>query len=471
MSFARGERVYFDLDKDFSEQLGAQNDDSQNSAPPMVPSTAFVGDILERDSSAPPPAPSFKGSATGFPAPKKRTSRVSAFKQQRAAKAESPTSFLPKRQEAPQPSPQSNQGAALPEDDRIRIDAENRQRLAEMTPAEIERERQELFDGLTPRLIQKLLNRSNINSGSNEQDWDKGIPPAPPADEERAEKKPSTKKVTFQQPTNPQPLTTEDRDPTLSKSENQTLPQSATGTIPDTHFIDSSSSIHFPHPPQPPELDPNSPSFLNDLHDKYFPELPYDPSRVSWMAPIDPSDTSSPYHPAQQAMSAAELRFDFRGALLAPSHAREIPVTKGLHHHGDAPEAAGYTIPELARLARSKVASQRCMAYQTLGRILYRLGKGEFGVEEGRQRVDGPADIVKDPNVVEDGDDEDGVIDQESVGSAMCTGLWECVEEGHVIETLTEEANKERGHLSAKTYAQEALWNWRRGGGRRRKAV
>ena len=64
--------------------------------------------------------------------------------------------------------------------------------------------------------------------------------------------------------------------------------------------------------------------------------------------------------------------------------------------------------------------------------------------------------------------DED---DEDDVGDAMAAGLWNCVEEGRVIETLTEEAAKEKGHLTAKTFAQEALWNWRRGGGRKRHAV
>jgi hypothetical protein len=57
------------------------------------------------------------------------------------------------------------------------------------------------------------------------------------------------------------------------------------------------------------------------------------------------------------------------------------------------------------------------------------------------------------------------------VGSAMASGLWSCIEEGRVVETMTEEANKTKGHLTARTFAQEALWNWRRGGGRTRHAV
>ena len=83
------------------------------------------------------------------------------------------------------------------------------------------------------------------------------------------------------------------------------------------------------------------------------------------------------------------------------------------------------------------VASQRCIAYQTLGRILFRLGKGEWGSE----------------------------------GDELVMGLWECVKEGKVVERMTEEARKEgAGSLTAKAMAIEALWNWQQGGGRRWKA-
>lgn len=198
---------------------------------------------------------------------------------------------------------------------------------------------------------------------------------------------------------------------------------------------------------------------------------------MAWMAPIDPQDKTSPYHPSQTAFNASDLRFDFKGALLAPSIAREIPVTQGLHHHAAAPEAAGYTIPELAAMARSTVPAQRCVAFQTLGRFLYRLGKGEFGFEKVRQKTsieDGPVKVAKDPSKIdedEEVDEDDVEVDMEDAASAMAAGLWYCVEEGRVVETLTEEANRDRGHLTSRTFAQEALWNWRRGGGRRRQAV
>ncbi|KAF2707417.1 hypothetical protein K504DRAFT_458861 [Pleomassaria siparia CBS 279.74] len=466
MSFARGERVHFDFDTGGIERTGPEQDETPEST-----STPFVGDILERAPSAanPPSAPTFKAQAntTGFPAHKKRTSRVSAFKQQRAAKIESPS-------QNGRPNIGTSNGVKSAQDEEKRqIDEENRQRIASMSAEEIEEERNELMSQLPASLIQKLLARANINQGSNERDFDDLETPAsaapPQVDSVKNESKtPTTKKVTFDD--SPAKTSAPVHEPLTSASSPTTTPLPDTNNTHDVQNLENlPSSIHFPTPAQPPDLDPNSNTFLTDLHEKYFPNLPYDPASVSWMRPIDSSDTTSPYHPSQTALNASELRFDFNGALLAPSHAREIDVTKGLHHHADAPEAAGYTLPELARLSRSAVAAQRCMAYQTLGRILYRLGKGEFGEEHGKYKAErAPVQVVKNPNV-QDEEDSDG--DEEDVGSAISRGLWTCIEEDRVIETLTEEASREKGHLTAKTYAQEALWNWRRGGGRKRQAV
>lgn len=446
MEFQRGERVNLNFDTGGVEKLEPEDDH----APPLPVFPTFVGDILERESVNPPVAPSLTGNVKGFPAHKKRTPRVSAFKQQRAAKA----------QEAAEPNKPSAQNDSTPraprstlEQEKQSIDEENRNRLAAMSDDEIEQERQELMQSLNPALLQRLLARSNIDDGSNERDLHEPEQTAPlQTSEAKIEPEPkprSPKEVSFAEP-----------EPKETK---QVPPPPISEPTPE----DPQESIHFPRPPQPPDLDPNDPNFLKNLHDKYFPTLPYDPSSLSWMSPIDPNDTSSPYHPSQTALNASELRFDFKGALLPPSVARSLPTDRGLHHHADAPEAAGYTIPELAVLSRSAVPAQRCMAYQTLGRILYRLGQGEFGVEKGRKE-EGNVRVVKNPNVQESEDEDE---DEEDAGSAMAAGLWGCIEAGYVIETLTEEANKTRGHLTARTFAQEALWNWRRGGGRKRQAV
>jgi hypothetical protein len=359
----------------------------------------------------------------------------------------------------------------IDQDEREKIDQENNERIANMSADEIEQERNELLSALSPSLIQRLLARSNIDEGSNERDLNPDAPPVPPTDiavPEQTGKPANNKKVSFATEEEPQaPPQVEEQAATPTRNA-EASSAAHTDTNLTSQIEEFASSVHFPKPPQPPELDPNSDTFLDDLHQKYFPDLPHDPASLSWMKPVDPSDTTSPYHPSQIALNASELRFDFKGALLAPSKARQIATTKGLHHHADAPEAAGYTIPELARLARSAVPTQRCIAYQTLGRVLYRLGKGEFGEEKDKRDVDAPVQVAKDPNQE---DDEDDIADEEDAGSFMATGLWNCIEEGKVIETLTEEAARPKGHLTARTYAEEALWNWRRGGGRKRKAV
>ncbi|KZM22682.1 uncharacterized protein EKO05_0009592 [Ascochyta rabiei] len=469
MEFQKGERVFLNF------ETGGVEKTEQETVPErtVIPAFDFVGDILEHNpaSATPPVAPSFKTNSNGFPAYKKRTPRVSAFKQQRAAKEQQATA-VPKAQDASSlhnaPPPRAK---FEPDEERRAIDEENQRRLDAMSEEEIEEERRELMANLSPEMIRRLLMRSSIDDGSNErQRWPEEEPatsePEPALETRHVEPepepatKPSTsKKVSFAAPA------TEDDTPVKASG---TASDTATDEQAHTYTEEATGSLHFPATPQPPDLDPNDPDFLKNMHAKYFPSLAYNPSTLSWMTPIDPSDKSSPYHPSQTALDASELRFDFKGTLLAPSIAREIPSDRGLHHHAHAPEAAGYTIPELAVTARSAVPAQRCMAYQTLGRILYRLGQGEYGVERPRQETDGPVRVAQNPDADAEEDDE---ADEADVGHYMAAGLWQCIEDGRVIETLTEEASREKGHLTARTFAQEALWNWRRGGGRKRHAV
>jgi len=305
-----------------------------------------------------------------------------------------------------------------------------------MSATEIEQEQRDLFRSLDPSTIQRLLRRANIDEPT--------APPtaAPGQVEVSPEGKPVvSKKVTFDDTAEPfQPPEIASRQIEGPEEVEQLAP--TTSTQENESVQSELPSIHWPRPPNPPDLDPDDPDFLESLHEKYFPNLAHDPSKLDWMKPTDESDTTSQYHPSHTSLDASSLRFDFKGALLPPRLARQISVTAGLHHHGDAPEAAGYTVPELARLARSQFAPQRCIAYQTLGRILYRLGGRQFGDE----------------------------TDKGSEGEFMCKGLWECMEEGRVLDALTEEANRSRGHTTAIAYAQEAVWNWKRGGGRKRKA-
>ncbi|GMF37637.1 unnamed protein product [Phytophthora fragariaefolia] len=70
------------------------------------------------------------------------------------------------------------------------------------------------------------------------------------------------------------------------------------------------------------------------------------------------------------AQDATMERFDLDGRRVDATDA-ELPVHSGLFHHGDDPDAAGYTLPELLHLARSFVASQRAMALAVVAKILH----------------------------------------------------------------------------------------------------
>ena len=427
--------------------------DAQNS--PEVPQVAstpqvfnpfnFVADVQERKPTAapaPPQPPAFNNSPSGFPAHRKRNVQ-SRFKKSR--QDVEPV--------APTPQPQSDDFEDDNDDfmttERRRIDEENRQRIAAMSPEEIEEEQRELLSSLDPSLIQRLLSRATIEEGGSNEDF--------PGLQEQIEEAKQEPKA---QPDIAKPRKTVK----FAEVEDEPAGAEANGTSlkPHKHDHDHSgyeaaaevalptdSTIHFPRPPQPPSLDPSHPNFLEDLHDKYFPDLPADPEKLEWMT----STPKNAYSASQTSLDPKDIRFAFTGALIPPSLAAEIPVTMGLHHHGDAPDAAGYTIPELAMLARSSVPAQRCVAFQTLGRVLYRLGKGEFG----------------DP-----GEEGQGTVGAKDTLGELARGLWFEVKKESVLEICLAESEG-RGaaggrHMGAKSYATEAVWLWQQGGGRRWKA-
>ncbi|KAL8713862.1 MAG: hypothetical protein Q9220_002007 [cf. Caloplaca sp. 1 TL-2023] len=428
----RGQRFNLDLD---SEEEGPPQDHVQNTSVrgPM----SLVTDIQERPPSTatrPPSPPSFKNSQDGFPAHKNRIKRPGASKERPLRRRGQEN----KPQSHPREVPRTTEISGNKEDEpseRHKIDVENKRRIAEMSSEDIEQARKELMTGLSSSLIEKLLKKANIEEDINVET---GIETT--KERGRVSPKSSQKNVHFD----------------LRDSEESIPPQSPRlnadpddGNAPTERPLDAQTvstfsgyptppSFHFPRPPTPPSLDPEDPEFLSKLHSTYFPSLPANPNALSWMQPPDPTESEA-YSPSQENMMPSAVRFDFRGRLLPPRLAAQILPTKGLHHHGTAPEAAGYTIPELAHLSRSSFPSQRCIAYQTLGRILYRLGTGVFGPEDHE----------------------------------LCQGLWKCIDQGRVLDTLTEEAARDErsGNRSCWVTATEAVWLWRKGGGRKWKAA
>ncbi|KAG5992223.1 hypothetical protein E4U54_003715 [Claviceps lovelessii] len=412
--------------------------------------TLLIGDIVERDSRESRPAefPAALPSSTGFPQHRRRW-KGSAFKQQRAGGASS-TNAHADNQKAP--NQDDGQSLTFDESERSRIDQENRRKLAGMSPQEIAQAQDDILAGLNPALIRRLLQRATIDdSSSSPSPFDTptqpdNSEPQPAGEQQRTSTPRITTSNTEQAPSaesrasSARPIASPDPQaspPNPPKNiEDKYDENKAPAQIPKDLFpiTEQPKSTHFPAPPSLPDLDPSDPNFLATLHEKYFPNLPADPSKLAWMAPVPTQDSDadkhSPYYPHPEIAISA-LRFDFRGRFLSPRVSRSIPSTKGLHHHGEAPEAAGYTIAELSRLARSAVPAQRCIAYQTLGRILYRLGRGEWGKTED------------DP---------------------IATGVWNAMKKGKVLESLMEAAAGDGGHRGSRAYATEALWLFERGG-------
>ncbi|KAG6178595.1 hypothetical protein E4U36_006286 [Claviceps purpurea] len=412
--------------------------------------TLLIGDIVERESreNRPVEFPVAAPSSTGFPQHRRRW-QGSAFKQKRAGSAPSNAKAHTASHNGAS-SQKNGQDKTLEEVERSRIDEENKRKLASMSPEEIAQAQDDIMNGLNPTLIQRLLQRANIDeSSSSPSPFD--TPASNDAAPELAEQQKSSPPQINIPSTEPAPGTESETpsartDPSSDSKdgapkppkkiaenydEDEAPPQIPPDLFPIAH---PPKPTHFPAPPNLPDLDPSDPNFLATLHEKYFPNLPADPSKLAWMAPIPTQDSvadkDSSYYPHPE-IAVSALRFDFRGRFLSPRVSRSIPSTKGLHHHGEAPEAAGYTIAELSRLARSAVPAQRCIAYQTLGRILYRLGRGEWGKTE---------------------DD------------AIATGIWVAIKKGKVLESLMEAAAGEGGHRGSRAYATEALWLFERGG-------
>lgn len=417
----------------FSLNISDDEGDTSN----IGSSNSFIQDIKERPMSGEVSAPKLGNSIHGFPKHKKHSKILNARRQKdfngKNLAADTPTVFA-------ESSP-SLEKTDLQKTEKQLIDEENRARLSGMSAEQIEIERQELLSQLDPTLIQRLLRRANLDEARG----DTGIEPPDEKNEPREplkiiEKKEVKSHLTDVEQGVPAPVIK--IKPTITRSvrfiedeDEPAYPIKLQPVSAEPISLCDEPKLHFPAIPSLPDLDPLDPSFLENLHGKYFPTLPKDPSKLAWMEPLPTQgtilDQKSSYYPAQASLPASALRFTFRGSLLPPRIARAVPVTKGLHHHGEAPEAAGYTVPELAHLARSVYPAQRCIAFQTLGRLLYRLGRGEWG-----------------------GKDSD-----------ISQGLWRCIEKGHVISTLEQAAATEGGHQGSKAYATEAIWLWQKGGG------
>ncbi|KTW27672.1 hypothetical protein T552_02112 [Pneumocystis carinii B80] len=262
------------------------------------------------------------------------------------------------------------------------INEENMRRISEMTHEEVIERKEELMKSLNPKLIEKLMYKKGMDKDVNDI----------------MNKK---KKVQF---------SFDDKDRFESVS-----------TFNEKEKVTTSSiEVHFPTAPFD-ELDPSSPDFFKQLHSKYFPDLPVDPSKLAWMMAPTKDEDEMDYHESMSEIAPESIRFDFNANILSPRISREVPMYIGLHHHANAPLAAGYSIPELVHLSRSTFPAQRCIAILILGRIMYKLSKYTYGY------------IVTD-------------------------ALKNVIRKSNAMESLIDAASEKTRHLSVRSYAEEALY-------------
>ncbi|AJU61072.1 AHL_G0013700.mRNA.1.CDS.1 [Saccharomyces cerevisiae] len=423
----------------------------------------LLGDIVEKDTSDSVEnndndALITNNSRTGFPElykPKKISSWKERLREKRAQKKTSAKQI--EKQQATTDAPLSEAKS---------IHNENIKILQGMTDEQIAQERQDLFDSLDPVLIAKLL--KNINKRAKDENnaplfaeiegasgtWvggnKQGIYDLPPLEDEDVnaalEIKPKSginpKHVQFEEDDDEKNNDDVDDIAPLDFQKAQSIDHMKNEDLfKDVHFIKENNQ----NEADLEKLDINDPDFNDKLHEKYFPDLPKEVNKLKWMKSVQQETNKNCI-----IENVSECRFDFNGDLVPPTRQIDSTIHSGLHHHSDSPELAGYTIVELEHLARSTFSSQRCIAIQTLGRILYKLGQKSY-----YQLV---------PEIDAETYKEDGSIS--NVMDKIYSMFWDLVKDGKIVESL-EIASDEKftRNLSVRNYAIDALWLWKQGGG------
>lgn len=361
-------------------------------------------------------------------------------------------------------------------DEKEQIHQENIEILSRMSTEDREEAKQDLLDTLDPAILQMLMNRasrkspaSNPTPSSSIQNidepvegaigtWVGGEHPeyekANVEDEETQNKEPKEpKKIRFNEEAKviyiDQALKVDD----IPKAEDnewedvEDLNEAPSPDLDDVKRLNDlkhDSQVHFPKPSEPyEELDINDPKFNEKLHAKYFPDLPQNVKQLDWMKETNEIPTSVEYE------SIIDVRFDFKGDIINSQNVQELSETNtGLHNHSQNPELPGYTLTELAHLLRSTFPGQCCIASRTLGRIMFKLGKLQYQIQEH-----------------DDEDDNEGSKNDKGQMGQFEIECWKLIIKLQIIDLLQHYVSDKQRNLSIKNYAIDALWLWKQGGG------
>uniref|UniRef100_A0A671R2D2 RNA polymerase II-associated protein 1-like n=1 Tax=Sinocyclocheilus anshuiensis TaxID=1608454 RepID=A0A671R2D2_9TELE len=197
----------------------------------------------------------------------------------------------------------------------MKIHEENQAKLQVMSQSEILEEQRKLLAQLDPRLVEFVRSR-------------------------KAQRTPGSESASG-------PVTSPELDHSIKAQESQR------DTMEDDEEDENQLVVQLPIKPQ-----------KEWLHmDKVEPE------KLEWTRDL-------PAPRKQSTKKAMQARFDFAGTLIPPT--KDLPTHLGLHHHGEEPELAGYSLQELFLLSRSQLNQQRNLAISTLANVLAKAHAGEY---------------------------------------------------------------------------------------------
>lgn len=216
----------------------------------------------------------------------------------------------------------------------LRIHRENQAKLQAMSKSEILEEQKKLLSQLDPRLVEFVRSRKSQSA------------PSPSFQSEHAEAdKHSTK-----------------GPPVESAESGESISPAVVCQSPEEVEMEEETQEK-PPPPLTEEDLPVKPQ------KEWVHMDTLEPEKLEWMRDL-PSPRKKGTKKAMQA------RFDFSGTLIPPSE--DLPTHLGLHHHGEEPERAGYSLQELFLLSRSQLIQQRTLALNTLACILTKARAGVY---------------------------------------------------------------------------------------------
>ncbi|KAF4617444.1 hypothetical protein D9613_005772 [Agrocybe pediades] len=149
------------------------------------------------------------------------------------------------------------------------------------------------------------------------------------------------------------------------------------------------------------------------IRQKFFPHVQKDDPSVAWMD-VDSSvlDTSS-----------TALRFDLHGNPISPADSLKLPTHLGLHHHAEGAHA-GYTLDDIFLLSRSTVPAQRASMLSILARIAHRLAQVKKGDTSGMEELVGKEDELR-KRILAAG--VEAMPSRGNVGMHAIEIVWECI--------------------------------------------